>query len=358
MNTILRPSSISRAALFVSCCAVVVFAGINAIVQSQTQPQSAQPQPSPTRTQNQLRVATLQASDSNSGSRVALSSNQSLRDYEAYRRGDRFYVRIPAADIQKLVGLRGKAFADVTAQRTGDSTLVSFRLQPGAMAHVEPSANRLEIVIALPGDLAAATPAVGDHSGTSQQPFTNGQVDQLQAREFPRIRTNTSVPSTQSTGPLTAQVAQSSLDPNLASTPAQETRPDNSTVGVNQTTSTNATTTQTERGGFRERVRSWILLAQRNPIPVALAVAVLLLLIGFVFYQRKKKQPATVSETQPSDESAATKSLREPPTITAEASGLPNADLEEAAGGEQAGPERVAPPPPYQSTTEREVFEL
>jgi hypothetical protein len=46
-------------------------------------------------------VATLRSSDSPEGSRVALSSDQSLNDYEAYRRGDRFYVRIPAADVPR-----------------------------------------------------------------------------------------------------------------------------------------------------------------------------------------------------------------------------------------------------------------
>src|ERR1700687_1370830 len=44
-------------------------------------------------------IATLRSSDSPEGSRVALSSDQSLNDYEAYRRGARFYVRISGADV-------------------------------------------------------------------------------------------------------------------------------------------------------------------------------------------------------------------------------------------------------------------
>src|SRR5437660_11864447 len=43
-------------------------------------------------------VATLHSSDSPEGSRVAVSSDQSLSDYEAYRRGDRFYIKLPAVD--------------------------------------------------------------------------------------------------------------------------------------------------------------------------------------------------------------------------------------------------------------------
>jgi hypothetical protein len=96
-------------------------------------------------------VATLRSSDSQEGSRVAISSDQSLTNYEAYRRGDRFYVKIPAADVPRAEALRGRGFADVTAQRNGDSTVLSFRLQPGATAHVEQRANKLDVVVTVPG---------------------------------------------------------------------------------------------------------------------------------------------------------------------------------------------------------------
>src|SRR6266545_7202121 len=44
-------------------------------------------------------IATVHSSDSSQGSRVTISSNESLIDYEAYRQGDKFYVRIPVADV-------------------------------------------------------------------------------------------------------------------------------------------------------------------------------------------------------------------------------------------------------------------
>src|SRR6266545_7733606 len=69
-------------------------------------------------------VASLHSSDSPEGSRVVLSSDQSLNDYEAYRRGDRFYVKIPAAEVPRAEALRGHGFADVKAQRSGDNTVV------------------------------------------------------------------------------------------------------------------------------------------------------------------------------------------------------------------------------------------
>ena len=123
------------------------------------------PQPTPKRTH----VATLRASDSSEGSRVAISSDQSLNNYEAYRRGDRFYVKIPAADVPRAEAVRGRGFADVKAQRAGDSTVLSFRLQPGAAAHVEQRANKLDVVVSVPG----GTPSVAaNRPRESSRPVT------------------------------------------------------------------------------------------------------------------------------------------------------------------------------------------
>ena len=47
-----------------------------------------------------------------------------MNDYEAYRRGDRFYVRIPQSEVPRAETVRGRGFADVKAQKTGDGTVV------------------------------------------------------------------------------------------------------------------------------------------------------------------------------------------------------------------------------------------
>src|SRR5437763_4465637 len=104
-------------------------------------------------------IATVRSSDSTEGSRVAITSDQSLNDYEAYRRGDRFYVKIPAADVPRAEAVRGRGLVDVKAQKCGDSTILSFRLQPGATAHVEQRANKLDVVVSVPG----GTPAVASN---------------------------------------------------------------------------------------------------------------------------------------------------------------------------------------------------
>lgn len=116
---------------------------------------------------NHSHVATLRSTDSPEGSRVALSSDQSLNDYEAYRSGDRFYIKIPASDVPRAEALRGRGFADVKVQRSGDRTLISFRLPPGASARVEQRANRLEVVFTVAGAGSAIAASAGPETARS-----------------------------------------------------------------------------------------------------------------------------------------------------------------------------------------------
>src|ERR1043166_6151916 len=125
MNQLPRSSAISSSILRFG---VVCLLAVGIAAQSRIVRPLAQNSNSGKRTH----IATLRSSDSSEGSRVATSSDQSLNNYEAYRRGDRFYVKIPAADVPRAEAVRGRGFADVKAQRSGDSTIVSFRLQPGA----------------------------------------------------------------------------------------------------------------------------------------------------------------------------------------------------------------------------------
>ncbi len=117
---------------------------------------------------NQPHIAIVRSSDSAEGSRVALSADQSLNDYEAYRRGDRFYVKIPAADVPRAETLRGRGFADVKVQRSGDSTLISFRLPPGASARVEQHGNHLEVLFTVAGASSAIASNAGQRSAGAE----------------------------------------------------------------------------------------------------------------------------------------------------------------------------------------------
>ncbi len=100
---------------------------------------------------NQKHILALQLGEAAEGSRVTVVSDSALNDYEAFRRGDRFYVKVPLADFSSAMPqLRADGFEDVQVQRVGDNVVVSFRLQPGATARVEQRSNRLDVIFSSP----------------------------------------------------------------------------------------------------------------------------------------------------------------------------------------------------------------
>jgi hypothetical protein len=300
-----------RPAIFVAlCCAVVVlFAATNIATQSRIiKPQTG----NTNNTSKRQRVATLRASDSPDGSRVALSSDQSLNDYEAYRRGDRFYVKIPPADVPRAEIVRGRAFGDVKVQRGADSTVVSFRLQPGATARVEQRGNKLDVVFKMPGGSSAANPnnrevarnnagpmppmnsnrrAVGNTNSSTPPNSLRGSTNKNSSDRTSAAATRPSPlptpkptpspagsPSTAKTNasPQTSTVAKAS--PSAAQSKSSPAAASSQNVGAQGTWWNN----------LKERGRYWLLLAQLNPLPVAIGVGVLLLLLGLLVVQRRR----------------------------------------------------------------------
>jgi hypothetical protein len=257
-------------------------------------------------------VATLHSSDSQEGSRVAISSDQSLTNYEAYRRGDRFYVKIPAADVPRAEAVRGRGFADVTAQRSGDSTVLSFRLQPGATAHVEQRANKLDVVVTVPGGSSSVASNRGRETtrSNSVDPSrnstlanrnsapTNSNRNDARANSLSPLQSNlnsnkkpasaaTPVPKATPTPAATAE-AKGSPTPK----PVASASPLNPAIAKTSPTASPATTpTQSQPDWWsrtKERGHYWLLLAQLNPIPVAVGAAILILIIGLLLVQRRR----------------------------------------------------------------------
>ena len=112
-----------------------------------------------TQVKNQKRVTALQMGDSAEGARVTIVSDSALNDYEAFRRGDRFYVKIPLADSSAATpNFHGNGFEDVRVQEVGDSVIVSFKLQPGATARVDQRSNRLDVIFSAVGTARNLTP--------------------------------------------------------------------------------------------------------------------------------------------------------------------------------------------------------
>ena len=101
------------------------------------------------------RITAVQVGESAEGSRVIVTGDSLLDDYEAFRRGERFYVRIPSADfVAASPRFQGHGFEDVQVQKVGDSVVISFRLHPGANARVIGAANRLEVIFTSPNYVA------------------------------------------------------------------------------------------------------------------------------------------------------------------------------------------------------------
>lgn len=289
-------------------------------------------------------VATLRASDSPEGSRVALSSDQSLSDYEAYRRGDRFYVKIPAADVPRAEVLRGRGFADVKAQRSGDSTIVSFRLQPGSTARVEQHGNRIEVVFTVPGGNSSAATNSGREFPRLNPPESNRNANANKRSISPTTANKNASANKNSADRATAASARNASNSNLntrsgpdaalaanagsksgatplpspipsptGKAPTPSPSPKSSATASSSTALASPTTQPTPVAAtnqsrqdnrwsqMKERINYWILLAQLNPIPVITGAIVLLLLFGLFFFQRRRaREPRRARSTRKS----------------------------------------------------------
>jgi hypothetical protein len=356
-------------------------------------------------------IATIHSADSSEGSRVSISSDQALTDYEAYRRGDRFYVRIPASDVPRAEAVRGRGFADVSAQRNGTSTTLAFRLQPGSTAHVQQSGNRLDVVIAVPG---SNTPGAASRPRNFQWSDTTGGVRSATANANNRVQpargnnaldanankrgnqagnknsaardnssgnantksksgnSNSSAGSNKpgntnaSTGSNNARnanlsggsnagnlnsskAATPSSTPAAAASPSATYSPTNSqtgstsptpgqpasTSGVNSASPSPAAGPTGPRLDFwtraKERGHYWLLLAQLNPIPVAIAAAILLLSIVLLLMQRRRAKATrrvrtiTKSKSRAAEVSAAQAAESAAPLAAAAVAATPSA---------------------------------
>src|SRR5207302_654365 len=339
------PRRIRLSRLIVKSGVAILLCGVTVAAQNRIiRPQS---QPNTSASAKRQHTATLRASDSPDGSSVALSSDQSLNDYEAYRRGDRFYVKIPQSEVPRAETVRGRGFADVKAQKAGDSTVVSFRLQPGATAHVEQRGSKLDVVFTVPGGRTLSTSNAGSNARSNVGPEANKrsasqknaatQTGNLKASptasnknsaarnpatlspldaKSSKTGSNLSQAGDPGASPKTSASKPDATPEYLTSTATPESKPNTTPESsprpsptakpspsvtqkgataaasspATQSTSTTVHPDETSQAAtsLKERVRYWILLAQLNPIPVAIGLGLLLLLIGLLILQRRR----------------------------------------------------------------------
>jgi hypothetical protein len=114
------------------------------------------------------RVVGVRSSDTGNGSRVTITADDSLKDYSAYRSGDRFYVVLPKAAAGARGGGSGRGYSDMQVQQRGDSVVLSYRVQPGAKPRVEQKFNRLDVVFDVPGGDAGQQAATANNAARQQ----------------------------------------------------------------------------------------------------------------------------------------------------------------------------------------------
>lgn len=334
-------------------------------------------------------IATVRSSDSAEGSRVAIVSDQSLNDYEAYHRGDRFYVKIPAADVARAEAVHGRGFLDLKAQKSGDSTILSFRLQPGARAHVEQRANKLDVVVSLPGGGAQSVATnrtretipnltsgiragdtnrrVGPATNSNRAPAKNSSTSSAppktsSAGSAKSATLNSSNKAANNSGSSSKANVNNKPTPTPQATPTAKPSPTarpSATVKPTATPSKALTATsspaatpanlsaQTQSDWWsrmKERAHYWILLAQLNPIPVAIGAALLLLIILLLLFQRRRAR--ATRRVRPGKIKATRSTVVEAATTTAAVSAAATTAAKEAAvESSAAAPERVAEGP-------------
>ncbi|HEX8501433.1 MAG TPA: HEAT repeat domain-containing protein [Pyrinomonadaceae bacterium] len=145
------------------------------------------------------KVVVGRGSETSKGSRVTITADDSLKDYRAYRSGDRFYVVLPKAAAGAGMRGSGKGYTDMQVEQRGDSVVVSYRVQPGAKSRVEQRFNRLEVVFDVPEgggqQQQNQTAGTGAAGRTQPQPPAENRDQTPPAQQQNQTATATPAPS-------------------------------------------------------------------------------------------------------------------------------------------------------------------
>jgi hypothetical protein len=262
----------------------------------------------------QKHVTSVEMSQASEGARVTVISDSPLNDYEAFRRGDRFYVKIPLAEFSfAQPRFHGNGFDDVQVQKVGDSVVVSFKLQLGASAHVEQHANRLEVIFnsgqyaavasnrspvgvkenRTPGNQDrqrdAAGPVPSETAPVSRERYATARGSEVQvAQTRPARNLRAENNSSRTSGVNNVPLANSSPR-NVAAPPPVP----NYSAAPSYTPATTPVTSS--RPGVvlgnsqNSKVREWLSANRNTALLAALVLAGLLALVTAVFYRRRTK---------------------------------------------------------------------
>ncbi|HEV7858762.1 MAG TPA: DUF5916 domain-containing protein [Pyrinomonadaceae bacterium] len=137
------------------------------------------------------RIAQPLSADVPEGSRVTIISDAPLNDFQAYRSGENFYVRLPHAEAGFLQSesLRGRGFDSHQVERRGDDLFFSFHLESGASARATQKFNRLFVIFTVASEASASEAPLADR--VSLSPTTTDTLPAPKATPSPQDKTKT-----------------------------------------------------------------------------------------------------------------------------------------------------------------------
>ena len=234
-------------------------------------------------------ITAIQLGTAAEGSRVTVVSDAPLIDYEAFRRGNRFYVKIPLADLSAAAPhFRADGFEDVQVQKVGDSQIVSFKLQPGATARVDQHGSRLDVIFSA----ANRIPLKTENSPGDLGPDAAGPIDSDSAASRVRTaKTNKADENHLTTANLATASASPSSSPSSILSPGTSTpyQPLSATTPIAQSTSSPANSASGSTGSLNWRSRlaaAWLW--------ISLGAMILLSLIVLLVFVRRRRQESAV----------------------------------------------------------------
>jgi len=273
----------------------------------------------------QRHVTSLQLGEAGTGARVTIISDLALNDYEAFRRGDHFYVKIPLAEFAfAQPGFHGNGFDDVQVQKVGDGLVVSFKLQLGASAHVDQHGNRLDVIFTAPNrgqrnvipvvaassvpagpqnsrissnadrQRDAAGPMPSDNGQVSRARFANARSRQVSEPSQPPVHTVKRQGSQGGTKALKNTPVASSTPVHSASPMPVPNYPAGPTYAPATSTPTSPTSSKpagvSANSSGLNKLRVWFSANRNAALLGALILAVLLVLAAVFLYRSRAKK--------------------------------------------------------------------
>jgi hypothetical protein len=269
--------------------------------------------PAASQVRENKRITAIQLGGAAEGSRVTVVSDAPLIDYKAFRRGDRFYVKISLADLTAPAPhFRADGFEDIQVQKVGESQIVSFKLQPGATARVDQRGNHLDVVFSAANripllnsenpsedrgpDTAGPMPS---HSAASRVRTVTGRDGSIGSsntpgQAYPKTNSNKAENNQLTTANLTTSASPSSSPSSILS-PVTSTSPQPVSATTPIMQSSSSPTNSTSGSGIRMGAVS--LWMSANRLATLIGALILLSLIVYLVFVVHRRQD-TVNKTR------------------------------------------------------------